>query len=188
MSEPGETRVERRERLQRAAGEAIRRAAEAKGDPVEIMIAATGEESKYCDPCIRQHPMFLEMRGRFLMPEERRQKEQEKRDAAAVAAEPGPVVWVRRQWNDSRHAAYRLADVSGWHWSDMSGGIQARANREYLHAYVWCDGMIAGELAHSCRHGQRPHRIKVCITKVDNKKNWKEIERAAPVRARQRSP
>jgi hypothetical protein len=52
----------------------------------------------------------------------------------------------------------------------------------YLHGYVWCDGMIAGELAHSCRHGPGPHRIKVCITKIDNKKNWREIERVAPPR------
>jgi len=184
MNEPGETRPERRERLHRAAGEAIRRAAQAGGDPVEIMIAATGEEAKYCDPCIRQHPLFLELRGRFLMPEERRRKEQEARDAAAVAAEPGPVVWVRRQFDDWRHAAYRMGDLGGLHWSNMSGGLQQRANRQYLHAYVWCNGMIAGALAHSCRHGQGPHRIKVCITKVDNKKTWKEIERAAPARPR----
>jgi hypothetical protein len=177
-----ETRAERRERLHRAAGDAIRRAAETDGDPVALMIAATGEEAKYCDPVLRQHPLFVEMRGRFLMPEERLRKQQEERDAAAVAAEPGPVVWVRRQWNDWRHAAYRMADLDGLHWSNMSGGIQQRANRDYLHAYVWCDGMIAGELAHSCRHGQGPHRIKVCITKVDNKKNWKEIERVAPAR------
>jgi hypothetical protein len=182
MNEHRESRAERRERLHQAAGEAIRGGAESDGDPVALMIAATGEEAKYCDPVIRQHPLFFELRGRFLMPEERLRKEQEERDAAAVAAEPGLVVWVRRQFDDHRHAAYRMDDLSGIHWSNVSGGLQHRANREYLHAYVWCDGMVAGALAHSCRHGKGPHRIKVCITKVNNKKNWREIERAAPAR------
>ena len=179
-----ETRDARRERLYRAAGEAIVRAAETDGDPLALMIAATGEEARYCDPVIRQHPLFFELRKRFLMPEERLRKQQEERDAAAVAAEPGLVVWVRRQFDDWRHAAYRMDDLSGLHWSSIGGGLQRRANREYLHAYVRCDGMIAGELAHSCRHGQGPHRIKVCITKVDNNKNWQEIERAAPARSK----
>ena len=39
--------------------------------------------------------------------------------------------------------------------------------------------MIVGAVAHSCRHGPPPHRIKICITKIDNKKIWPEIERAA---------
>ena len=155
--------------MQRAAGEAIRHAAESDGDPLALMMAATGEQAKYCDPVIRQHPLFLELR-----------KEQEERDTAAVAAEPGLVLWVRRQFDDHRHAAYRITDMGGLHWSNRSGGVQHRANRHYLHGYVWCDGMIAGELAHSCRHGPGPHRIKVCITKIDNKKNWREIERVAP--------
>jgi hypothetical protein len=43
-----------------------------------------------------------------------------------------------------------------------------------------CDGMIAGELAHSCEHGPPPHRIKVCITKKGNEKFWRTIEEAAP--------
>ena len=171
MTEPQETRAERRERLQRAAGEAIRQAAETDCNPLALMTAATGEQSKYCVPVIRQHPLFLKLR-----------KERQERDAAAVAAEPGLVVWVRRQFDDRRHAAYRVADLGGLHWSNRSGGLQHRANRHYLHGYVWCDGMIAGELAHSCRHGPGPHRIKVCITKIDNKKNWREIERVAPPR------
>ena len=89
------------------------------------------------------------------------------------------IVWVRRQWNDWRDAAYKISDVSGFHWSNISGGVLAPANRLYLHAYVWCDGMIAGELAHSCAHGQGPHRIKVCIVKKMNKEAWKEIMRVA---------
>lgn len=99
--------------------------------------------------------------------------------ADALATDTGPIVWVRRQWNDGREAAYRIGDVSGWHWSNVSGGVQAKANRSYLHAYVLCDGMIEGELAHSGQHGKCPHRIKVCITKTANKQFWKDIERAA---------
>jgi len=78
------------------------------------------------------------------------------------------LVWVRRQWNDMRGAAYRLADLRNLHWSDTSGGVWARANRPYVHGYVWCDGAVKGEVAHSCRHGTAPHSIKVCIVAVDN--------------------
>ena len=53
----------------------------------------------------------------------------------------------------------------------------------YLHGYVWCDAMITGAVAHSCRHGPPPHHIKVCITRIDNKDVWRELERAAPPRA-----
>ena len=178
-----ETRAERREHLHRAAGEAIRRAAETDGDPVGQMAAATGAEAKYCEPAIREHPLFSELRARLLMPHERRRKEQAEREAAAIAAEPGLVVWVRRQFNNRRRrAAYRMSDLAALHWSSVSGGKRRRANRAYLHAYVWCDGSIIGAVKHSCRHGPGPHRIKVCITKVDNKTHWREIEGAAPAR------
>jgi hypothetical protein len=191
-----ETRAARRERLYRAAGEAIARAAETDGDPVALMVAATGAEAKYCDPVIRQHPLFQKMllvpgerrrkrRERRRKALERRRKAQDARDAAALAslAVAEPVVWVRREFRKRRRAAYRMADLSGLHWSDQSGGRKRKANRQYLHAYVWCDAMIAGAVGHSCRHGPPPHRIKVCITKVDNKKTWREIECAAPARA-----
>jgi hypothetical protein len=89
------------------------------------------------------------------------------------------IVWVRRQWNDYRDAAYRIEDVSGWRWSYVSGGVNAPAPRPFVHAYVSCDGMIEGELAHSCAHRRGPHCIKVCVTKKMNKKIWSEIERLA---------
>jgi len=108
------------------------------------------------------------------------------RDAAALSAgadtKGRSTVWVRRQFDDHRHAAYRLGDLSGWHWSDISGGVMHRANRHYLHAYVWCDAMIAGALAHRCEHGPPPHRIKVCITKKGNEKFWRAIEEVAPAK------
>ena len=177
-----EKRADRHERLYRVAGEAIARAAESGGDPVALMVAATGAEAKYCDPVIRAHPLFFELRARFLMPEERQRLEREERFAAAVAAEPGPVVWVRRRSNNrrSRRAAYRIADVTGLHWASQSGGQRRRVTRPYLHGYVWCDAMITGVVGHSCRHGPPPHHIKVCITKIDNRRIWPELERAAP--------
>jgi hypothetical protein len=45
----------------------------------------------------------------------------------------------------------------------------------HVYGYVLCDGMIDGELAHSCRHGPPPHEIKVCITKKHNEQVWPHI-------------
>lgn len=81
---------------------------------------------------------------------------------------PETLVWVSRQWNDNRGAAFRLGDLERPHWSAVSGGVRVRANRAYVHAYVWCDAGVEGELAHSCLHGEGPHRIKVCVTAVTN--------------------
>jgi hypothetical protein len=168
-----EAKSERKARLRQAAADAIERAIATGADPFDLMMAATGEGGNICVPYVQQHPLFLEKRRLFKTAEDR------DRDAAALAAEPGPIVWVRRQFDDNRHAAYRLADVSSWHWSDMSGGVQHRANRYYLHGYVWCDAMIAGKLAHTCRHGPPPHNIKVCVTKKGNEKFWRAIEEVA---------
>jgi hypothetical protein len=44
--------------------------------------------------------------------------------------------------------------------------------------YVMCDGMIDGELAHSCSHGPPPHDIKVCLLKKDNRGVWPIVELA----------
>jgi hypothetical protein len=167
-----ETKTERKARLRQAAGDAIEAAIATGADPFDLMMAATGEGSNICVPYVQQHPLFLEKRQLFKTAEDRRRD----RDAAALAAEPGPVVWVRRQFDSRRHAAYRLSEVSGWHKSSISGGVMTRANRRYWHGYVWCDAMIAGELAHTCRHGPSPHRIKVCVTKKGNEKFWREIE------------
>jgi hypothetical protein len=58
-----------------------------------------------------------------------------------------PLVWVRRQWNDWRRAQYKLSDVTGLHWDSFSGGgVRATAPRSFLHGYVLCDAMVAGEL------------------------------------------
>jgi hypothetical protein len=93
-----------------------------------------------------------------------------------------PLVWVRRQWNDWRHAQYKLSDIGGLRWDEISGGVKQRAPRTFLHGYVFCDGMVSGELAHSCRHPSAPHRVKVCITKKGNEAVWPQVLRRAPAR------
>lgn len=93
-------------------------------------------------------------------------------------AEKRPIVWVRRQYNNWKRAAYYLDQAAGWHVDCVSGGVRATANRSYNFAYVWCDAMIEGELDHSCRHGKGPHLIKVCVTKAGNEEAWPDIQRA----------
>jgi hypothetical protein len=44
---------------------------------------------------------------------------------------------------------------------------------------VWCDAMVSGELAHSCRHGAGPHQIKMCVTKKGNAAIWSKILKLA---------
>jgi len=82
--------------------------------------------------------------------------------------ERGALVRVRRQWNDYRVALYRIEDVTGAHWDQVSGGVQAKAPRYFIHAYGRCNGMVEGELplarwamsTHDssiyCQEGQHP--------------------------------
>ena len=76
---------------------------------------------------------------------------------------------IRRQWNSWQQATVPLSKLEGVHWSQASGGVQARAPQPFIHAYVWCDD-IEGDIDHSCIHGTAPHRIKVCIVKSANSK------------------
>jgi hypothetical protein len=98
------------------------------------------------------------------------------------------VVSVRRQWNDYREAEYHLPKVHGLHWSNVIGGVNAVAPRAFLHGYVWCDGMISGELSHSCLHGSGPHYIKVCLVKNANKAIWPKVLAAVRVESDRRHP
>ncbi len=91
---------------------------------------------------------------------------------------PDIDVWVRRQWNDWRTAKVKLRDISEFHFSHVSGGINVRAPRAFLCGYIWCTSVIEGDIAHSCRHGKPPHSIKVVIVKKDNA-DFKRIERHA---------
>jgi len=77
------------------------------------------------------------------------------------------TVKVRRQWNDWRIGEVKISGITDLHWDDISGGVWVKAPRPFLHGYVWCDEIV-GEIAHSCMHGEGPHRIKVCIVKKDN--------------------
>jgi hypothetical protein len=93
---------------------------------------------------------------------------------------PETLVSVRRQWNDYRTATVRLDHLRHFHWREESGGVRARSPRPFLHARMWCDAIVAGELAHSCAHGEGPHEILVCIVKKDNLKSvFSQLERLA---------
>jgi hypothetical protein len=76
---------------------------------------------------------------------------------------------IRRQWNNWKIAEVEFSKISNLHWDNTSGGVAALAPQYFIHGYIWCD-TYAGELSHSCMHGEGPHRIKVCITKTDNLK------------------
>ena len=89
--------------------------------------------------------------------------------------EPNALIEVRRQWNNWKLARYRFTDVEGFNWDNQSGGINAKANRFYIHAYVMCDAMANGEIAHSCKHGPPPHKVKICITKKGNEAVFQEL-------------
>src|SRR5713101_1492989 len=76
-------------------------------------------------------------------------------------------VLIRRRWNDYLVAAVPYEALEGLQWSRVSGGVDALAPQPFIHAYVWCNE-VDGDIAHSCRHGSGPHRIKVCVVRKDN--------------------
>ncbi|HEX8164977.1 MAG TPA: hypothetical protein VF601_04225 [Beijerinckiaceae bacterium] len=164
-----ETKKARSERLMAAAVVALEGAATPRG-AVRAMMKATGEGSRVCRGYLASSPAWP-WRG-----------VRHRRAGPAPDIDPGtPVVRVRRQWNDLRRiATYRLADMADFHWSKVGGGIGRRAPQAFLHAYVMCDEILAGDLAHSCRHGPPPHRIKVCITRKDNPAVFKALLEIAP--------
>jgi hypothetical protein len=84
------------------------------------------------------------------------------------------IVQVRREPADWRLARYELARISALEWGFTGGGVQRRT-QWHVYGYVWCNENIDGRVAHSCRHGPPPHRIKVCLTKKFNEKIWPKI-------------
>ena len=80
------------------------------------------------------------------------------------------LITIRRHWNDWHLANVRVTDIDGLHFSQTSGGVMRRSPRPFLFGYISCDAIVDGEIAHSCRHGQGPHWIKICIVKKDNAK------------------
>jgi hypothetical protein len=97
-----------------------------------------------------------------------------------ISSESDLTVCVRRHPSDWQTAVYRLSDIDGLHWDTTSGGVGRKTSRAALFGYVMCDAAISGEVAHSCRHGPGPHRIKICIPKTCNKEDWRAIEKAKP--------
>lgn len=80
------------------------------------------------------------------------------------------IVRVRRQWNDWKIADVYFQSLRDFHWSSVSGGINASSPKPMLCARMLCTEIVAGELSHSCRHGPPPHEIIICITQKDNGK------------------
>ena len=84
-------------------------------------------------------------------------------------------IQIRRQWNDWRIAEVSFDKIEGLRWDKLSGGVRAPAPQPFIHGYVSCAD-VDGDLAHSCRHGEGPHNIKVCIVKKDNSTEiWKKL-------------
>ena len=95
-----------------------------------------------------------------------------------------PLVTVSRAPGDYQTAQYRMSDIANLHWSHLTGGVHRFLSRPRVMGYVWCNEMETGEVVHSCRHGSRPHEIKVCVLRTHNRKLWKTIQ--APRQAGQR--
>ena len=77
------------------------------------------------------------------------------------------IITVCRAPGDWQKARYRLDSATWFRFDSVSGGV-GKSTNQHVYCNVWCDGMIDGELAHSCMHGPPPHEIKVCVTKTDN--------------------
>lgn len=87
----------------------------------------------------------------------------------------GPLVRVRRDWNDHRIGTVNWSDLRDPRWDTISGGEQNSTPQPFIHGYVWCD-MVQGDIAHSCAHGPGPHNIKVCLVKKDNSREvWNRL-------------
>ena len=95
---------------------------------------------------------------------------------AATLDETRALVQVRRQPGDWLLARYELDKITGMQWSRVAGGMHRRSQL-HVYGYVWCNEKVDGRVAHSCRHGPPPHKIKICVTKKYNEKIWPEILR-----------
>lgn len=92
-----------------------------------------------------------------------------KNEANTTSITPPLQVKVRRHpQNNYKIATYNFSDVSGYHWSKVSGGNNQRTINWTLFAYVMCDKIISGQIDHSGIHGRCPHNIKVAVTRKDN--------------------
>jgi hypothetical protein len=83
--------------------------------------------------------------------------------------EEDPLILVKRGPFDWQEARYRLSKISRIHIDRETGGVQETTPYPMLFGYVSCAEAASGAVAHSCRHGEGPHYIKVCIPKSRNK-------------------
>jgi hypothetical protein len=185
---------ERKQQLKAAAIHACETAAVSGRSAVDIMAAATGEPRVRCHGYVTSSPAYrpgLEV-DRILA----RQKAEAAAEAerCALAAVNEPIVYVRRHWSDYLIGTVRLSSLDGLHMDTKSGGYEGGfgvvASRPFLHGYILCTDVVTGAVGHSCRHGPPPHRIKICITQVDNDRrlyaelrrkvepNWRKRNRA----------
>ena len=105
------------------------------------------------------------------------------KSSAAESPNDGEIlVRVRRQWNGKKIATVRVADLRGFHWSQYGAGHKWRfggvAPQPFLHAFTLCT-QVEGDIGHSCQHGPPPHKIKVCITRKDNRRTFVFLESLA---------
>jgi hypothetical protein len=78
------------------------------------------------------------------------------------------LVSVRRHWNSWEIAQVYVGEVANPVWDLVSGGVKEFSPEALIFAYVWCDAIVSGSIAHSCLHGTAPHSIKICILRKDN--------------------
>jgi hypothetical protein len=74
--------------------------------------------------------------------------------------EPPTFVVVQRAWSDWRTAVVHITELEDIHWFQPAG-----AARPLIHAYVWCDKIISGNLSHDCFRSPGPHRLLICLLK-----------------------
>jgi hypothetical protein len=70
------------------------------------------------------------------------------------------IVAVQTEWNGWRTAMVHVADLDAIHWAQPAG-----APRPLLHATVWCDRIVSGNVGHACNLTPPPHRLLVCLLK-----------------------
>jgi hypothetical protein len=89
---------------------------------------------------------------------------------STAALAPETVIRVRREWKSRRIGEVRFGDIDDLHWARTSGGTGHRSPFVMMYGYILCDRLVTGTLAHSCVHGEGPHRIKIVVVKKDNPK------------------
>ena len=79
------------------------------------------------------------------------------------------TVVIRRQWNAPVTAEISIDMLWDLHFRDEPGGVCSAFPRAFLSAYIWCDKLPSGALAHVCRADPPPpHDLLVCILPSDN--------------------